>query len=478
MINLKQGGALLFLALLALPARLHAAPSPFDIDVKELDRENPAVPPKAERKKTKKTRKEAPAAAAARVAGRVHRVAATGSGSEADYIRYTVKPGDHIFKILVGRLGMSNEAAERLIPEIIRVNNISNIKTLPVGRTLLIPGGDRQERAAKSGKPGRARHRRERGSEEAVLPAAGRLETPGVSSARGEAPGVQAAPQRKPAPPAPVASAPTSAASVPRTPKAAVAVAPTLAVPAPAAGTSATAASGATASVPAAPIVAAPAATPRRTVLGATPATVVPAPGAPAVTAPSAVAPTAALPAAAAPGAAAHAMATPPGNPAAPPLAFTWICSVAEKDPAKIVDSVMNALSLHWRRNRIIQSDEGAPNTFSIRVDRYFELNGVRYIVSIGENDPYSYTLLRLLEGAGYRVLTLNSGDDFKAVGEKLLRLVGLVPDFGRHVVLGGKESTGFLVQADDADGRRMVITSEAADPKLKWTLPAGCGIK
>jgi hypothetical protein len=151
---------------------------------------------------------------------------------------------------------------------------------------------------------------------------------------------------------------------------------------------------------------------------------------------------------------------------------------VTEKDPARIVDAVMNALSLHWSRNRIIQSGEGASNAFSIRVDRYFELKGVRYIVSIGESDPYSYTLLRLLESAGYRVLMIDSDDDFQAVGEKLLRLVGVEPDFGKHLIQGGKESTGFLVQQDDAEGRQVVITSEAVNPKLKWTMPAGCGVR
>jgi hypothetical protein len=163
-----------------------------------------------------------------------------------------------------------------------------------------------------------------------------------------------------------------------------------------------------------------------------------------------------------------------PATPAVPQI-NAWICSVTEKDPTHIVDSVMNALSLHWSKNRIIQSEEGAANAYSIRVDRYFELNGMRYIVSIGESDPYSYTLLRLLEGVGYRVLMINTGDDFKTVGEKLLRFVGLTPDFGIHVLQGGKPSTGFLVQQDGPEGRRIVITSEAVTPKQKWTLPAGC---
>ena len=438
MISFKQGGTLLLLALLALPAQLHAAQSPFDIDLKELDRENPAVSPKVEKiekKKPKKTKKETPVAVPAK-SEKVHKAAtANEAESESGYIRYTVKPGDHIFKILVARLGMSNEAAERLIPEIIRVNNITNIKKLTVGRTLLIPDKARRERLAKSEQPGKARHRRERETEvtAAPVPSAPVPVTPAQSAAKLVAPPAPAAP----AVTAPAAKAPLPAASSVAAPK------PSLPNPAAPAGTVATATEKPAARAP-----------------GAAPAT----------------AQNAAIPPIEAHAASATSAAVPATAPA--PLSNTWICSVTDKDPARIVDAVMNALSLPWSKNRIIQSAEGAPNAFSIRVDRYFELNGVRTIVSIGESDPYSYTLLRLLEEAGYRVLMINAGDDFKVVGEKMLRLVGVVPDFGKYLIPGGKESSGFLVQQEDAAGRRVMITNEAVNPKLKWTMPAGCGTR
>jgi len=417
--SFKQGGTLLLLALLALPAQLHAAQSPFDIDLKELDRENPPVSPKVEKKEKKqpkKAKKETPAAAPAK-SPKVHKAAtANEAESESGYIRYTVKPGDHIFKILVARLGMSNEAAERLIPEIIRVNNITNIKKLTVGRTLLIPDKARQERLAKSAQPGKVRHRREREAEATAAPV----------------------------PPAPVVVTPAQSAAK---------------VAAPPASATSSVTAPAKAPLPAASSVAAPKPS-------------LPNPAAPTGTAKN----DAAIPPVDARAAAAPSAALPPTAPV--PLVNTWICSVTDKDPARIVDAVMNALSLPWSKNRIIQSAEGAPSAFSIRVDRYFELNGVRNIVSIGESDPYSYTLLRLLEGAGYRVLMINAGDDFKVVGEKMLRLVGVVPDFGKYLIPGGKESSGFLVQQEDAAGRRVVITNEAVNAKQKWTMPAGCGIR
>ena len=141
-----------------------------------------------------------------------------------------------------------------------------------------------------------------------------------------------------------------------------------------------------------------------------------------------------------------------------------------------MVDASLNALSIPWSRNRIIESS--APTTFSIRVDRYFDYKDGHYVISIGESDPYMYTLTRLLESAGYRVLMVSGKEDFEAINRKLLALIGVVPDYGKHGLNGEKEATGFLIQQDDARGRRVLITAEPADSKQKWVLPAGCGAR
>ena len=161
-----------------------------------------------------------------------------------------------------------------------------------------------------------------------------------------------------------------------------------------------------------------------------------------------------------------------------PPQVNTWVCSVGQKETVKVIDSVLNAISVPWSKNRIIQSENGASTAFSIRVDRYFEHKGKRYIVSIGEKDPYNYTLTRLLEAAGYRVLRLSGTEDFKAASEKLFGLIGVDPDFGPHVLQGGKQGTGFLIRQDDAGGKQVLITETPVDPGEKWMMPPGCGAK
>lgn len=53
--------------------------------------------------------------------------------------RYTVRPGDHLFLILTRQYRLSERAAEQLIPEVLRLNNIRNPHGLVIGRQLTIP---------------------------------------------------------------------------------------------------------------------------------------------------------------------------------------------------------------------------------------------------------------------------------------------------------------------------------------------------
>ena len=402
MICLKQGGTLFLLALLSLPCRLYAAPVSFDLDLKELDRHEPASEVKPAKKKTQRAKKSRSPRGEA---GGLH-----GAAESSEPVRYTVRPGDHIFKILIVHFGMSNEAAERLVPEIARLNNIANIKRLTVGQVLLIPAtGEDARRAKPSGKGG--------GS-------AGEAAT-----AAAKAPEQSAGAQVK---------APAAKANVP-------------------------AAQTASSETPMAPVP------PRTVPVVAVPAAPPPAHAEPVTTHGA--------------GQAAAAQAEVPRvreTPAAPelPLASTWICAVTEKDAPKIVDTVLNALSISWSRNRIVQSNDASPTAFSIRVDRYFEYKDARYIVSIGESDPYSYTLIRILESAGYRVLRITGREDFDTVCRKLLGLIGLAPDFGRQELAGGKGLAGFLVQQEDAAGRQVFITGEPVDQHRKWVLAPGCGVR
>jgi hypothetical protein len=67
---------------------------------------------------------------------------------------YTIRPGDHLFLILIRNYGLTNDAAERLIPEVMRQNNIRNPHGLIVGQRLTIPLPPKQEQPAKTVRKG------------------------------------------------------------------------------------------------------------------------------------------------------------------------------------------------------------------------------------------------------------------------------------------------------------------------------------
>ena len=113
-----------------------AAVGPYDLDLKELRR--PPVHPAKDQAPPKAIRESVPAPPIA--------------GKETS--SYTVRPGDHLFRILMQHYGLSNSAAERLIPEIMRLNGIRSPKSLFVGQRLTIPLPPVTDAAAKTSSEG------------------------------------------------------------------------------------------------------------------------------------------------------------------------------------------------------------------------------------------------------------------------------------------------------------------------------------
>lgn len=99
----------------------NAVQEPYDIDLKELKR--PPVRRAKELRPPHESKKS---------------VSAT-PNAKGENSSYTVRPGDHLFLILMQRYGLSNKAAEQLIPEILRLNGIRKPESLSVGQRLTIP---------------------------------------------------------------------------------------------------------------------------------------------------------------------------------------------------------------------------------------------------------------------------------------------------------------------------------------------------
>lgn len=305
-----------------------AAESSFEIDLKELDRTK--TPAQATKKKSVKPSR--PASSKSSTRKKAEQLPASAAG----YVKYSVKSGDHIFKILMKDFGMSNSAAEALIPEIVRINNISDIKKLSIGQTILIPTGAKYRTAATvKGAPGK-----------------NRPEPP----VRNKQPAITVTPQ------------------TPQTSR----------------------------SLTEEPLVTAVA-----------------------------------------------------------------VRSIKTKDPSEIVDSLMNILALKWGKNQIIETSpgKGGGGRFSVKVDRYFEHNNKRFILSLSDNDPYTYTLFRLLEVEGYNVVRVSPTDDFAKIVSSLLTHLDITYRYAEHsLMLNDKNRTmtrvmGFLFTRDTIPPRQVLIT-------------------
>jgi len=123
--------SLVILLSLCGPAWSLSADQSFEIEISDLDRSAPAAK-KSPEKPGKSAKKPVPKR-------RVSPGPPTARDLEGEFVTYTIRPGDHIYKVLTSRFGLSSERAEALIPRILRVNGIRDIRGLRIGQTIRIP---------------------------------------------------------------------------------------------------------------------------------------------------------------------------------------------------------------------------------------------------------------------------------------------------------------------------------------------------
>jgi len=105
----------------APPQQNKQAPASTEIDLKELRKAAPPIPVKPARSDTKPS-------------------SGTASAAEPEHESiHVVRQGEHLFLILMQHYGLSNRAAELLIPEVMRLNGVNSPKDLKIGQRLRIP---------------------------------------------------------------------------------------------------------------------------------------------------------------------------------------------------------------------------------------------------------------------------------------------------------------------------------------------------
>ncbi|TWJ18969.1 LysM peptidoglycan-binding domain-containing protein [Geobacter argillaceus] len=347
-----------------------AADSRFEIDLKELPKATASHPARSGHLPSQAAKKTSPKTS-------VRHVATDGN------VRYTVKSGDHIFKVLMRNFGLSNQQAERLIPEIARVNGIDDIRRLRVGQELLIPL-TQSKRTVK--------HDTRSGTEPEPAPLPAQTAEP---SAEGPAtpPETAPSPQQQPG-----------------------------------------------------------------TALPAVPPAVSPAPE-------QAIAP-------------AQQTAPHPDRPAQ--SIRVAVHPVPAKDMNGIVDILLDLLAPGWGRNRIVETGrESTDGSYiSIKVGRYFEQSGHRYIVN-SESDPLTLTMLRLLEVNGDRVINIGREEGVTAVTSRLVAKMELPRREGSFRVKcldlpgGDFQLQGVWVSPAAPYGQQLLITGDQV-PKCTAELLSG----
>ncbi len=347
-----------------------AADSRFEIDLKELPKAIAPHPAKSGHLPSQAGKKPAPTAS-------VRHVSTNGN------VRYTVKPGDHIFKVLMRNFGLSNQQAERIIPEIARVNGIDDIRRLRVGQELLIPLTQSK---------GTVKHDTRSGTE----PKPAQLPAQTAESSVAEQP-------------TPPETSPSSQQQ---------------------------------------PSIALPAVQPA----------VSPAPE-------QAIAP-------------AQQTAPHPDRPAQ--SIRVAVHPVPAKEMNGIVDILLDLLAPGWERNRIVETGrESTDGSYmSIKVDRYFEQSGHRYIVN-SESDPLTLTMLRLLEVNGDRVINIGREEGVTAVTSRLVAKMEIPRREGSFRVKcldlpgGDFQLQGVWVSPAAPYGQQLLITGDQV-PKCTAELLSG----
>lgn len=149
---------------------------------------------------------------------------------------------------------------------------------------------------------------------------------------------------------------------------------------------------------------------------------------------------------------------------------------VREKEPAKILDRFLDALAVPVESAKTI--DLYAGDNIGVRldvpVDRYFEDNGRRYAVAVFNGDPVTYTLVRLLETKGYRVIMLQAGDDFHSIADKVLSCLHIQGRYGKYDLWSAREvgygvrMSGAMIRDNRNGDRNLFVTDRDLDPLVE----------
>jgi hypothetical protein len=152
------------------------------------------------------------------------------------------------------------------------------------------------------------------------------------------------------------------------------------------------------------------------------------------------------------------------------------IYTISSKTQSEAVDSILGAFSIFPELNRSIDvfSAENSGISLSVKTERFFEHGNRRYVVTTFDGDPINYTLFRILETKGYRVVILEAQDDFRKVSEKLISRMQMKGSFAQHYLIRdgaagySLQMSGFKLDDSTLPGGGVFLTDRTMDPIAK----------
>ncbi len=155
------------------------------------------------------------------------------------------------------------------------------------------------------------------------------------------------------------------------------------------------------------------------------------------------------------------------------------VIHVAPERQDQTVDMLLELLAIPVERQPRVELFSAAESgiALSVSVDRSFYRLGKHYVVARFNGDPITYTLVRLLETKGYRVVILEPQDDFRAVATKLLARMDLPSHYAPHVLFADAhgryalETSGFMLENSASNGGSVLVTDRQLEQPLRELL-------
>lgn len=144
-----------------------------------------------------------------------------------------------------------------------------------------------------------------------------------------------------------------------------------------------------------------------------------------------------------------------------------------------IVDAYLESLAIPFQSQRHIDVFSADKNGFSlsVKVERYFETSGKKVAVAVFDGDPVTYTLFRILETSGYRVVMLEKNDDFRRIAEKMMPVLPVAGEYSTRSMwpeAGSRYSvriSGVSFESPSIPGGFLFMTDRPLDPVIRELL-------